>query len=249
MSVSHLNYTGRKRIARTSVLVGVGGELPDASVVASFDLQPYDFPGTARVVIEAQAGWTIQRFDFGTVQEYRAPSDSRLSEFASLAGLLFRLKVVATGDQEGRLLGAADRLRPSGATEEAAQRSFVVVRPEDLGDRIWQLDFDEHQPLLLVNSGMGDHHEFLRRRSVAALVLPEVFSQLLRHAVEYGSEEEELDNWRSMAIRMGEHMAARSLPQVDDPEAIADWVDDCVRVFCRRHRFLEAMAEWVEGAE
>lgn len=239
MSVSRLNYTGRKRIPRESVLIGVSGTGTAAVVGASFDLKPLGFPDTARVVLEAQAGWTVQRFEFGTVGQYLEPQDRRLSEFPSLAGLLFRLKVIATGDHDGRLLGVADRLKPSGDINQAAQQSFVVVRPQDLGDRVWKIDFDEAQPLLLVNSRLQDHQDFLKRKEVAALVLPEALQRILVRAAERGADDEAGSGWQSMALRLGERLAGRVVPPSTDDEEIERWVDEAVGAFSRRHQFID----------
>lgn len=219
--------------------IGVSGAGADAVVGATFDLKTLGFPETARVVLEAQAGWTVQRFEFGTVGQYLEPSDRRLAEFPSLAGLLFRLKVVATGDHGGRLLGVADRLKPSGDIQQSAQQSFVVVRPQDLGDRVWKIDFDEAQPLLLVNSRLLDHQDFLKRKDVAALVLPEALQRILATAAERGPDDEAGAGWQTMATRLGERLAGRVAPPSTDNEAIELWVDEAVGAFSRRHHFID----------
>lgn len=239
MSVSRLNYTGRKRIPRENVMIGVSSTATAAIVGATFELRSLGFPDTARVVLEAQAGWTVQRFEFGTIGQYIEPADKRLTEFPSLAGLLFRLKVIATGDHDGRLLGVADRLKPSGDIHQAAQQSFVIVRPQDLGDRVWKVDFDEAQPLLLVNSRLLDHHDFLKRREVAALVLPEALQRILGRAAEHGSEEEAGAGWYSAALRLGERLAGRVMPPSTDDEELERWIDEAVGAFSRRHQFID----------
>lgn len=248
MSISRLNYTGRKRIPRERIQIGITGSPPEALVSASFQLGDLGFPSIARVVLEAQAGWTVQRFAFGTIGGSVAPTDSRLTEFHSLAGLLFRLKVIAAGAEDGQLLGVADRLRPSGDFEKAAQKSFVVLRPHDLGDRIWKLDFDESQPLLLVNSRLGEHQDFLKRREVAALVLPEVLQDILVHAVDAGDDEESSGGWTGTALRLGERLAGRSTPTPDDDEEVKRWVDEAVAAFAWRHHLLDAFVAESAGS-
>lgn len=247
MSVSRINFTARRKIPREHVKVAVQGDLPTATVSAMFDLGAHGFPATAQLVLEAQAGWTVQRFEFGTVGAVHPPSDARLTEFDSLAGVLFRLKVVATGDHEGRLLGTADGLHPSGSLEDAGQRSFVVVRPAELGDLVWRLEFEEEQAVLLVNSRLGDHHDFLRRKEVAALVFPEVLRQLLVEAVGSPADDEDLEHWTAQARMLGERFATRAAPSVDDEEAVEEWAVDAVKAFARRHRLLENVGAWIEG--
>jgi hypothetical protein len=239
VSISRLNYTGRKRIPRERIMIGVNGSGQSAVLGATFNLQGLGFPDTARVVLEAQAGWTVQRFEFGTVSHYAQPLDVRLSEFQSTNGLLFRLKVIATGDADGRLLGVADQLKPSGDVEQAALQSFVVVRPQDLGDRVWKIDFDESQPLLLVNSRLPDHHDFLKRKDVAALVLPDALQRILERAADVGADDELEDGWRTVALRMGERLASRPFPAVADDEDRDRWVDEAVGAFSRRHQLID----------
>ncbi len=239
MSVSRLNYTGRKRIPRERVMIGVSGTGADAVVGASFNISDLGFPDTAKVVLEAQAGWTVQRFDFGTVAHYTEPSERRLSEFQSLSGLLFRLKVIATGELNGRLLGEADGLKPSGDIEQASQRSFVVVRPHDLGDRVWKVEFDDSQPLLLVNSRIHDYQDFLKRKEVAALVLPEAIQRVLEEAAAVGSDDENREGWQGVALRLGERLVGRLVPPASDEAELERWIDEAVSAFARRHQFID----------
>ncbi|WP_337170434.1 hypothetical protein [Gemmatimonas aurantiaca] len=242
MSTSRFNFTGRKRIPRENVWVGVSGNGPTAIVEAGFDIGSLGFPVTAKVVLEAQAGWTIQRFDWGSVGQSAEPADRRLHEFRSHAGLLFRLKVIAIGDNDGRLLGIADKLKPTGGLEAMPRQSLVVVRPQDLGDRVWKIDFDESQPLLLINSRLNDHQDFLKRREVAALVLPEALHRILEKAVEVGAEDAAADGWHTMAIRLGERLAGRIAPQSGDDEENDRWIDEAISTFSRRHNLMEAFA-------
>lgn len=247
MSVKRLNYTGRKRIPRERVSVGIAGDPPLATVEAHFDLSGLGFPTTARVVLEAQASWTVQSFDFGTVEQYASPKDARLTEFSSMAGVLFRLKIIGTGDAAGRLLGVADGVKPNGDAESAAQKSFVVVRPEDLGERLWKVDFDEAQPLLLVNSRLGDHQDFVRRSEVAALVLPEVLERILVKAAANGEDEDGSGpGWIATALRLGARLAGRQPPPATDDEALEVWADEAVSAFARRHHFADLFLDAAE---
>lgn len=248
MSVRHLNYTGRQRITREHVRVTViDDDGPAARIDASLDLSSYGFPGTAEVILEAQAGWTVQRFVLGTVAHWAVPTDARLSEFDSLAGLLFRLKVIGTGDPaRGRILGEADKLRPTGMVQEPSQRSFIVVRPVDLGQLPWRVAFDESQPLLLVNRRIEDFHGFLRRREYAALILPEVLRTVLREALESGNDQDDPRSWQAQAIRFGERAADTDAPDPNDDDAMDQWVESAVDAFCRRHRLLDGLLEGLE---
>lgn len=249
MSVSRINYTGRKRIPRERVTVGIAGNAPDATVEARFAISDLGFPATARVVLEAQASWTVQSFEFGTVEHYSPPPNARLTEFTSLVGILFRLKVIGTGDAAGRLLGVADGVKANGDAESAAQKSFVVVRPEDLGDRLWKLEFDEGQPLLLVNSRLGDHQDFARRSDVGALVLPDVLQRILVKAAADGDDDDGSNPpWVANALSLGTRLTGRQAPPSSDEEAVELWADEAVSAFARRHRFVDVFRALIDGS-
>jgi hypothetical protein len=249
VSVSHFNYTGRQRVRREHIKVAVAGQPPEVTIAVSFQLDDYRFPESASVVLEAQAGWTLQRFDWGRIGLITPPASLSLEEFDSLAGLLFRLKVVGRGVNDGIILGEADRIRPSGTIEGASQRSFIIVRPGDLGQVPWRLDFDENQPLLIINRRLGDYHELLQRKEVAALLLPEVLRQVLTRAASAGSDQDDDDSWQNQVIRFGEKIGDVSLPESDDDDEIARWTRDVVETFCRRHRFADGLAAALEVEE
>lgn len=238
MTQRTFNYTGRQRILRGDVRIGITGVPPEARFGVAWDLEAYGFPGSARVVIEAQAGWTSQRFEFGTVAARTEPPSTALDEFNSLSGLLFRLKVVSEGEFVGQILGEADGLRPSGTAEDSAQRSFIVVRPSDLGEVAWKVEYDEQQAILLVNSRIPDHHSFLKRSDVAALVMPAVFRQVLAEAIARDADEDSL-GWETHALQL-----ARSLVPHDGAvgltdEGMEEWIDHVVASFAMKFRLLQ----------
>lgn len=248
MTVNHLNFTGRKHISRKHIQIALD-EPVGREFTASYSLSHYSFPESAEVIIEAQVGWTVQRFTFGTIGEPQNPSDTTLSEFGSTAGLLFRLKVVEAGGQEGMILGEADRIRPSGPAEEAGQQSFVVVRPEDLGDVVWRVIFDEGQPLLLVNRRIPDYHSFLRRREISGLIMPEVLRQVLSEAIENEVELEDGFMWQIQAIQLASSLVHRLPPSREDEEELDEWVDEVVRKFALKHRLFRGIALDAEPVE
>ncbi len=238
MTQRTFNYTGRQRIVREDINIGITGVPPAAAFGVSWRLDDYDFPGSALVVLEAQAGWTSQRFEFGTLDARVDPVSTTLDDFTSLSGLLFRLKVVGTGDRAGQILGEADGLKPSGTAEENAQQSFIVVRPSDLGEVAWKLEFDEHQAILHVNSRIGDHHSFLKRQDVAALVMPEVFRQVLREALERDADEESF-GWQSHVLLLARSLVPPDSAVEQSDEAKEDWVDRTITKFATKFRLLQ----------
>ncbi|HQZ67597.1 MAG TPA: hypothetical protein PLY87_21050, partial [Planctomycetaceae bacterium] len=107
-----LNFTGRRKISKNHVNISVTGIGGIEIFHADLQLASYDFPESAAVVIEAFRQLELVRFDFGTVGNLTPPASCRLSEFGTLAGLRFRVKVVSSDEPRGRLLAVCDRITP-----------------------------------------------------------------------------------------------------------------------------------------
>ena len=237
MPVRTLNYTNRKRIrskdARITIREDKSGNVFDASL----RLSDYKLPGDAHVFVEAYHQTQYMRFDFGQIGDMRIPGDRLLRDFDSAEGVLFRVKVVAT-DPHGLLLAEADQIRPQKSTDEEENRIplLPVVPDDNMGGKIWRLEFDDHQTLLKVHSGFGDWRALARDPVFCALVYPSVFRSVLWRIIihEEHRDTEDDDDWRSRWLRF-----AVSLPGVGDPPAeddevrLDDWVDAAASAFCR----------------
>src|SRR5476651_1773831 len=90
-----LNFTGRKRIAQSDVVVAITGKDGNAAFDATLALAKYKFPDNARVYVEAYRQMDWMRFDFGSAASIRPPDDRRLTRFESAEGVLFRIRVVS----------------------------------------------------------------------------------------------------------------------------------------------------------
>src|SRR5437016_2570906 len=105
MTISRLNYTGRKRLNRKDVQILLlepsGGPL---SFEAKLKLAEYKFPADALVFVEAYRQTQWMRFTFGKVGAVVPPVDRRLTEFDSPDGILFRVRVTSSSDREGVML-------------------------------------------------------------------------------------------------------------------------------------------------
>lgn len=249
MTIRRFNYTGCQRIPRDRVTAVIDDAGNGPVLAASFDLSELALPGNAEVVIEAYADWTVMRFSYGSIADPQEPSSTLLAEFDSTEGIRLRLKVLGTGEHAGRILAEADAIRPSAPEEASSGRSFVSVRPSDLGAVVWQLSFDEAQPLLLVNDRLGDWKSFLGNGGVRALVLPEILRQLLSEAVQRGVNDESED-WINQCARAAHALGFPEMPASSDDDS-DEWVDGVVRVFAQRHRLWGGLEQLLdpEGRE
>lgn len=250
MTTRRLNFTGTSRIRQTDVEIMIDRDGDGLTFDASYGLAGYHLPETAEVVIEAYVEWNLMRFSFGTVAMPHPPDSLRLTEFEDPEGLRFRLKVLGTGDQAGLILAEADKISPSDLTQREDARSFIAVRPADLGSVVWRLTFDPAQPVLQLNDRLGDWQSFLRRSTVRSLLLPEIVRQVLREAIENEAEADDTNAWQHHAMKLASK-ASGPPPRADDDEEMDRWIDEVVRKFAQRFRLWRGVNEFLaeEGGE
>lgn len=249
-----INSTGRKRIPRDRVSVTLLPVKPDEPLraVANVRLDGLGFPEGANVVLEAYQRSTAMRMELGTVAKYAVPDPLVLDELDPGAVPLFRLKVVDNDGQKGKLLGAAERLRPDSDDTPDGRESLFPVRFVDLHDEVWKLQIDGAGPCLLLNSRVPVlKAEIQRNPLVAGILLPAALRGVLeRLAVESHDTEEDDSAWKEKWLRY----CREELGLPDDPGEMSedqreDWVNEGVRSFCKSAKFVaKTRKQWVEGA-
>jgi hypothetical protein len=253
--IRRLNYTGRRRIARSHMTVRlVPGSAGAWSFDAEFYLADYAFPAESSVFVEAYNATSYMRFDFGTVGKLLVPRDRRLTEITPTPLPKFRLKVVDRSKRHGQLQGVADKLVPLRPDEDLEHKqSLLPVEFVDLGERIWKLEVSDW-PVLELNSRIADLGEIARSSDwFLGLVYPEVVRRILHTAlIELDQTDPDFDDgdWTSLWLRY-----VCSLPGVGEPpdgtseDARArqrDWIETAVQAFSSarnaRRRFERALA-------
>jgi hypothetical protein len=254
MSIRTLNYTNRRRIIREDARITIREEKGAFVFDAGLSLADYGLPGVARIFIEAYRQTQYMRFDFGQVGAMRIPEDRFLSDFDSVEGVLFRVKVVTSADPRGLLLAEADQIRPRKLTDEDENRIplLPVTRSDNMGDEIWRLEFDDQQTLLKVNAELGDWQALARAPVFIALVYPAVFRAVLWRILgqENHRDTEDTDDWRSRWLRFAVGLPGVGDPPVQDDEAkLDDWIDGAASAFARRHNIRAAYERYWTGAQ
>jgi hypothetical protein len=243
--VRKLNYTGRRRIARTDVTITLDPLGPGRHAFsADLRLGNYRLPRRARILVEAYKNVNRMRFDFGTVGAPSHPPawQLELTEFAGSNNMLFRVKVVDFESELGKLLAEADQIRPQLADETGAEReSLLDVRKEDLGERLWRVQIEdsdsELMPCIVIHSKL-DKASFTQSVEFRALVLPAVMEQVLHSLPLPGDCEAETwaARWWSFLGKLG-----AGIP--DSNETRAEWVDEAVDHFCRKNGLMKSYLE------
>jgi len=207
---------------------------------AKIDLDGMDLPEHARVYVEAYHKASYMRFDFGRVGEVSTPEDRALRDIDAGASALFRVKVVDESGEHGRILAEVDGLSPLNGDEAAANRlSLLPVQTAELRHAVWQLDFSNDRPVLLLNRSIenvaviarGDDHFF-------SLVYPVVVQRILLQILQNPDAcdiDGDADDWRCQWLKF-----VCQLPGVSDPPKPSDDEDD--------EALRERQMEWIETA-
>lgn len=255
MPTRRLNYTGRQRIARGDVRI-TACERPGnpATFEAAIRLQSYRLAADALVHVEAYRQTRWMRFDFGTVGGIIPPLDRALAEFDSLDQVLFRVKVTsASGERQGMLLAEADRIpirRPQDADEE--RLPLLPVAPGDLADEVYQIDFTNDHPTLLVNREVGDWRQVAQSPPFRSLVYSAALRQILTRilCIDRVGDTDDEDDWRVRWLRFAAGMSGvGDIPDPEDRDASESWIDTAVAAFARQFQMIEQFRSFWRGGE
>ena len=241
MPTRELNYTGRKRIARSHVSIVLDDEaVPLVFEIKELELQNLSLPDDALVRVEAYRQSLYAPTELGTVSDMSLGGARHLRDFDSPDGILFRVKVTSvTQATEGQLLAELDRIRP--VRTSGRPESLLHVRPDgELGQEVFKLSW-EPGPVLLINDGIDLWRDTAVNPRFASLVLPSVLRSILTKSLQGQEPDEDApdEDWSDQWTHFAE-----SLPGVGNPpageqgnsEEIEQWVDNVVSAFCRENR-------------
>lgn len=245
-----LNFTGRKKINLSDCLFRIRGVSGNLTFDAQLDLGSYKFESASKVFVEAyrSASTITKRFDFGCVGTFHPPDDLSLNEFGRPEGIFFRIKISGNGEDEGRLIGEADRVIPLLPHETAIQSEpLLPVRPENLGDEIWRVDFSTEPPELQINERISDWRSFARLPIFRALAAPAVMKEILYYCLVIDARprsdpDYESDSWSEMWLNFAESLpGVGTAPQelqdtesIDQRTDLTDWIDDATNAFAKQ---------------
>lgn len=255
MPLRTLNYTNRKRIARDHAQISVRQDKSGHVFNADLHLGRYDLPGDALVYVEAYRQTQYTRFEFGRVGALKKRHDCYLSDFDSVEGVLYRVKVVTSTNPHGLLLAEADQIRPRKPDDANGNRIplLPVVPDSNLGDEVWSVEYDGHQACLKVNKDLGDWRAIARHPAFSALVYPAVFRSVLSRILiqEDHREADDIDDWRCQWLRFTQDLPGiGEPPSKRDEELDEEWIDDAVKAFSRRFEIsVRFKGFWTEVGE
>jgi hypothetical protein len=237
------NSTGRLRITRSKIDIALE-HAPDLNVIAtaraSLRFDGLEVPGDAKVAIEAYYRTSSMRFACGTVNNLNIPERMVLSDIDKGGAVRFRVLVIAP-DGTGRILAAADGLRPSTPGDGADRHALLPMRETDIGNELWKIEVDYRTgPVLLVNNRVSGLAAQIRTVPLLqGLILPHAFRAILQSLNPSGEEgDDDLwgDNWRRFLTDLG---VAAEAEDPDDADAFEEWVETAVKAFSDGKKFAE----------
>lgn len=249
------NSTGRRRIPRSKIDIALE-HAPDLKIVptarASVKLDGLELPSEAVVAIEAYYRTSSMRFTCGTVNNLQVPERMVLSEIDKGGAVRFRVLAIAA-DGTGRILAAADGLRPSTPGNGADRQPLLPMRETDIGNELWKIEVDYRTgPVLLVNNRVSGLAAQIRSVPLLqGLILPHAFRAILLNLNPSGeSDDDDLwgDNWRRFLTDLGVTTEAED---PDDTDAVEEWIETAVKAFSDLKQFAQRVKLFgnLEGAD
>ncbi len=249
MTVKRLNFTQRIKLTRDEANVLIHPGQP-ATFEAVLDLSRLpDSQKSARVFIEAYHRTTRMRFPFGTVESHPSPpqQELRLTDFPDWKDVRFRIKVTDVGESPGRIVAWANNIQPKGPDDDE-QDDLVRWKDKELNGRLWDMDFDESGPYVVVEKAIG-YANLGQNNDFRAAAYPEILRRTLVQALlidkATGDDPEDWFTRWTEGFLVGK-LHLQPPPQDDDPGVLCKWIDDAVEQFCRHFNFASI---WLAGSE
>lgn len=249
--IARLNYTGRRKILRSqiSLTMDMRGHLPRVNVRVNLDEQQ---PSDSMCFLEAYRRGRAQRFCLGGPDDWI--KDQSVELRPSLGELvLFRLKVVAGGGGEPRLLAHADRIQPVLILASGRRMPLLPVRPGDLGDELWRIHYEDDRPILLVNRDTPNIMDLVGGNpGFRAAVFPAALREILRHFLgeeTLDEDDPDGDTWAHRWIGFSAQLSGRALPAIEGSNDLRrlsaePWIDQACDALARRLSARTAFVLW-----
>ncbi|MEQ1932767.1 MAG: hypothetical protein ABL962_02650 [Fimbriimonadaceae bacterium] len=221
------------------------------TATVTLKLEDLGFPGEARVVLEAYQRSSGMRFECGTIANVNVPKVLYLNEIDKDGSVLFRLKVIEGAGPNGKILGAADRIRPVGNDDAEGRRSIFPINECELGPEVWRVDVDDAGPVLKLNYRIvGFKNRILEGPLLCGMILPAAFRIVLQALADGAAPDDDDDDWRNdwLTYLSEKFGIDDDLSIMSEDDRIA-WVGQTVRTFCEAHGFVDSIRHMNEGSQ
>lgn len=242
-----INSTGRKKIDLENIIIrmedGVEPGSPRSFKAHIKIPENLRLDRNARVYLEPYVRSSSMRFDFGTIGRITHPSETILSELDAGRDVLFRLRVVDESGHIGRILAAANEIRPRyEADESVGRRSLLPLVSIDLGEELWKVSVNGTAlPVLQINNRVpGLREKLLDDAVLQGSVYPHALRTVLNYIVFDDPGDEEtgwIKDWKAFTEELrGEEWPEEFDPQ-DDKDRLDQFIDETVECYCEHFMF------------
>ena len=238
MTAASLNFTKRRKIKSAFV---------DIRVLARTESYIRVRVSVDAKVLLADEGYrlVVDGFDRGRHQRHTIPSpagaDLDFTGFPLDASLRFKVRQIAIGSDEGRVIAATADIHPVEIEGKVLREPFIVPELEDLGALPWciQWEGDVADPRLVLNRRLEDKFGSWRDPVLQSLYLPAMLRELLTGLICRVESAEELDEGtlggRIIAFCKERFEAELPTGPFGGPDGNLDdwlkWAEDCVVEF------------------
>jgi hypothetical protein len=247
--IRRLNYTGRVKVPRNRVDISLFKDNEGKYFKAKINLEGFNFPPEAKVFIEPNYKGVYQRFDFGTVANFKEPNNTRLNELPETELAYFDISIVDESNKIGLLLGKAKGIPVSTDNIPNDRIPLLYVNPTDLKNQFWKLSFDssdDNRPILEINNRIPELYEKAKNDiNFISLVYPIAFRGVLTKIIEEGSFDVEEDHWIALWLKfINTTLGIKALPETNNeqegmtPEQ-EEWIDECVNEYCKKFQLFD----------
>lgn len=241
-----VNFSGRRPIRHEDVRLEIDPDEHAIRVTGAVDVSALDLPDEARVIVELYREIYSERHEVRLADLTQL--DLRFSPHPAPSTLLCNIRVISA-DTPGLILAAAERVRPDASTELGG-RSLLPIDFRDLGPQLWELNLDDDQPILIVNTQLMDPGAVARDPRFQILVFPVALRQvcrwLARQLAAGDVDEGPAAMWRDFIRDLDvEPVATEETPSETDPS----WIEDAADRFMARISAVTKWNELTEGGE
>lgn len=240
-----INSTGRKKLLREFISIKLGADVGGVPTFSAEISIPKDMalPQSAKVYVEPYVKSSTMRFSFGTVGCIESPFVCVMTDIDAGASVLFRVKIVDESSGHGRILAAANGIRPDSDSAGNLKKSLLPVRSLDLGQILWRLDIHgEGGPELQLNNKVAGVLERIKTEIFwQAAVYPEVVRQVACFVFLNSEELTEDSEWCKDWVIFFERLLGREIDQAEssDRSEAEELVAQIVERFAVRQGYID----------
>jgi len=239
--IRKFNYTGRLKIPEKFTKIKIFETENSTYFNAYLDIKNLGFPGHANVFVESYFNANFLRFDYGTVNELKPPTNTFLNELPNIDQLRFRVKVIDNSNELHKIIGISDNIYPEGLLNDGVKKSILPVLFEDIGNQIWKVDFTGNGPVLILNCEKnypGIRNHIKSNPYFLGLIYPIAIRFILEKIIledTFDSEEWSL-NWLTFTREI---LGIYPTPKDKDDPDIDNWKEDVINSYCVKFKLLE----------